>query len=393
MRLMTIAGYWSALLGLLLPSMAWGNIGERWWGDRAAEPLGLKGVAIVREKLTINLRPLAAVEPVEVEAIYHLNNSGSAKKLNLLFITGVSGVTDFEVRLDGRPVPSWQVPWKEQSLHQDEFPKNWLPPDEMPGIDMDSRSHIYRQLSDPIMLTFGLELPPGHSTLSARYQARAYGDDEDYPTVTWLFPYILAPAREWESFGGLDVTVYLPDTWQSNSRPALEREGGVMRGTFTNLPADCLALAVRKPMGPEMQQKLRNTIGLCVALYAFAVLGGGFLCWCMGRLLGRFLVRVKPPGTMPKPHLPLWVPPFALLMTVGWAAAIFGTLDLSRDWIYGVFAGQESPYFHEQFILPSMANFYFNLFVLPVGFLLSRKGVQYSMEKAVPLRHPENAMN
>jgi hypothetical protein len=374
--------------------MAWANIGERWWGDRTAEPLGLKGVAIIREKLTIDLRPLTAVQPVEVEATYQLNNSGSAKKLDLLFITGVTVASDFEVRLEGKRVQSRQVPPKELSLHRGELPKSWQPPEELPLIDFElSRSHSYRQVHDPIVLTFVLELPPGRSTLSAHYRARAYGDDEEYPTVTWLFPYILAPAREWESFGGLDVTVYLPDTWQSNSAPVLEREGGVMRGSFTNLPADCLALAVRKPMGPEMQQKLRITLWLCVALYAIVVMGGGILCWWIGRSLGRFLVWKTPPGTMVKYEVPSWVYPFSILLTLGWAAAIFRALFLIRDGILGVFAGQEHPYFHEHLSLPSQANVCFLLFVLPIGFLLTRSGVQRSLQNAVRCWHPANGTN
>ncbi|MGH7221717.1 MAG: hypothetical protein ACRELF_00650, partial [Gemmataceae bacterium] len=181
MRLRTIAGYWGVLLGLLLPSIVWANIGPQWWGDRTAEPLGLKGVAIIREKLSIDLRQLTAVQPVEVEAIYHLNNSGSAKKLDLLFITGVTGVSDFEVRLDGRLVESRRVPPEELSSRQGELPKSWQPPDDLPGIDFEhSRSHIYRRLGDTILLSFALELPPGRSILSARYRARAYGEDEDY---------------------------------------------------------------------------------------------------------------------------------------------------------------------------------------------------------------------
>ncbi len=386
MQLRTIIRCWVALLGLILPSMAWANIGPRWVGDRTAEPLGLKSVAILREKLTIDLRPLAAVQPVEVEAIYHLNNSGSTKRLDLLFITGVTGVTDFEVRLDGRLVESRPVPKKEQSRLLDRFPKSWLLPDDLPGIDLEgSLSGVYQHVGDPILLTFVLELPSGRSTLSARYRARAYGDDERYPTVTWRFPYVLAPAREWESFGGLDVTVYLPQAWQSNSKPALEREGGVMRGSFTDLPADYLALAVRMPMGPELQQKLRITIWMCVALYAFVVMGGGLLCWRTGRLLGRCLVRMTSPGKSKSDRPPLWVEPFPFLMTAAWAVATFGALALARGSIYGVLAGQQAPYFHEHFFVPSLANVCFNLFVLPVGWLLTRSGILRS------LQHPANS--
>jgi hypothetical protein len=50
MRSSVIAACGGVLLGLLWPSMAGANIGPKWWGDRTAEPLGLKGVAITHEK-------------------------------------------------------------------------------------------------------------------------------------------------------------------------------------------------------------------------------------------------------------------------------------------------------------------------------------------------------
>jgi hypothetical protein len=359
--------------------MAWANIGPQWWGDRTAEPLGLKGVAILQEKLTIDLRPLADLKPVEVEAIYYLNNSGSAKKLDLLFITGVTGVSDFEVRLDGRLLESTRLSPKEQFKGHGELPKSWQPPNDMPGID---RKVSGRRLDNPVVLAFVLELPPGRSTLSARYRARAYGNDESYPTVTWLFPYILAPAREWESFGGLDVTVYLPETWQSNSTPALEREGGILHGSFTNLPADCLALAVRMPMGPEWQEKLRSRIWWCVALYVFVVISGGILCWRAGRFFGRLLVQRARPGAWVREWPILWAVPLALLLTVGWDAVNLGATALALGRIYGVFAGQESPYFHENIFGPFgpfSCNLCFMLFVLPAGFLFALDGARRSL--------------
>jgi hypothetical protein len=67
MRPSVIGGCLGFLLALLLPVVVGANIGPNWWGDRTAEPLGLKGVAIAREKRTLDLRPLAAAPPVAVE--------------------------------------------------------------------------------------------------------------------------------------------------------------------------------------------------------------------------------------------------------------------------------------------------------------------------------------
>jgi hypothetical protein len=63
---------------LLFSSNICANIGPRWWGHLAAEPNGVRGVAIFNEHLTIDLRPLAREQPGEVEVIYRVQNSGLA---------------------------------------------------------------------------------------------------------------------------------------------------------------------------------------------------------------------------------------------------------------------------------------------------------------------------
>lgn len=361
-RVLLLAGCW----GMLLPAAASANIGPRWWGDRTAEPLGLKGVAITREKLTIDLRPLAAVQPVEVEAIYHLNNPGSAKHLDLLFITGVAGVSDFQVQLNDRMIPSTRSPLSE---HADQLPKSWQPPERLPGIYgeiPDGRTHL--ALGERIVLAFSIELPPGASTLQARYRARASGIDEQYPTVTWQFPYVLAPAREWQSFGGMDVTVFVPEGWQASSVPGLERDGDVLRGSSSSalLLPDCLVLAVRAPLQPELERiVLRYDI-----LYVLGLMSGGVPCWWAGRLLGWLLSRKAEQRTT------LWIGLVAFVAAIGWPALILWIFDLARHDIYGLLAGQESPYFHERFYLPKGITLLLLPLLFSAGFWLTWRGAR-----------------
>jgi hypothetical protein len=97
LRLMSISCI-AAVVGLILVPAARGNIGPRWWGDVASEPWGLKEVAITHERLTIDLRPLAAVEPVQVEVVDDLSNAGACKKLELLFVSGQEGVSAAHLR-------------------------------------------------------------------------------------------------------------------------------------------------------------------------------------------------------------------------------------------------------------------------------------------------------
>src|SRR5207244_3098648 len=141
------------------------------------------------------------------------------------------------------------------------------------------------------LLTFSIELPPGPALLRVRYQARACGGDEGFPTTTWQFPYILAPARSWGSFGGMQVTVYLPAEWQCVSRPALKREGDVLQGSFDRLPSDALVVVARAPLGPGYQQAINFSLGLGLLILA----GGFFACVCSGRWIGRFLAQARHP--------------------------------------------------------------------------------------------------
>lgn len=377
MRPSSISGCAAVLLILLLHAPIHANIGPKWWGDRTAEPLGLKDVAIIHEKLTIDLRPLAHVQPVEVEAIYQLNNTGSARKVELFFITGVASVRDFTVRLDDRLLESRKLPRKEWPDPEAELPPSWQPPPNIPCIDYDtSRSHIYLRPGEQVILAFSVELPPGRRLLRANYRAKVCGEDEDYPTVTWQFPYILAPAREWGSFGGLDVTVYLPKAWQAKSTPALERDGDILRGRFASLPADCLALAVRQPMGPELQRKMGQTIWVYGSLCALVMLGGGVVCWWVGRLLGWLLVRGTAHRSLP------WGLLLALLMPLLWAVVLLVLRYQTQEGIMGVLGGQESPYFHEHFFGMNAGMICLLPIVLVFGFFLTWDSFRRSLRLA-----------
>ena len=207
---------------LIGPSEIRANIGPRWWGDLAADPQGLKDVEIVHETLAIDLRPLAALQPAHVEAVYELKNPGREKKFDLLFVSGAPDVSDFEVRLDGRVLVKDVMPPKDSQEGTD-LPVAWQAPYTLPGID----GMVDYYLFDPFRRTapqpFSVTLPSGLSIIAVSYRARACGSAEAHPTTTWLFPYMLAPARSWGKFGTLETTVYVPAGWVAGSALALSR--------------------------------------------------------------------------------------------------------------------------------------------------------------------------
>jgi hypothetical protein len=351
-------GRWIVTAVLLLaPAAAQANIGPQWWGDRAAEPLGLKGVAITREDLEIDLRPLADREPARISVTYHLRNSGPARRLDLLFVSGSPGVEDFEVRLDGRLVKSRPLSEDEQARYGKELPKSWRPPRGGYGL--------HWQPPEVALLAFRVDLLAGVSTLATRYRVRACGVDYSRPNATWKIPYILAPAREWESFGELQVTAHVPDGWEAWSTLTLEQDGSVLRARFTGLPADAFTLATRAPVGPEYQQA-RTLYG---SLYAVAVLGGGVLCFVLGGCQGLLLARWGRSSSFE-------AAPVAALLGVLWAMAIGGAGRLFVNGITASLHGQESPYFHEQLFHPIVGTCFLILLALPGGFGLALWGAR-----------------
>jgi hypothetical protein len=272
------------LLGLT-PSAAWANVGPPTQGGHiVAEPTGLQDVDVTGETLVIDLRPLANGEPAQVEATYHLQNRGGEKKLDLVFASGSDHVTDFQVLLGDRMLASTPA-------NQRDLPKSWQPPRQTPGLaGREGLGYLQYGRRGVTPLAFTAQLSPGPQTLRVHYLADAARDHHGEVTDYWQFAYVLAPAREWARFGGLDLAVHLPEHWQGASTPPLTREGDTLRGTFADLPADALALTVQAPVG----WTYRPLVYLSQGLLAAAGLGGLVLCWWVGRGRGRRLQRAWP---------------------------------------------------------------------------------------------------
>jgi hypothetical protein len=212
---------------LLLPAPAIANVKPRKPDNTPAvgEPKGIKDVIITRETLAVDLRPLVRGEAAHVEVIYYLNNHGPERKFDLIFISDAAGpgltggpilpVTDFQVWLGDRSVINMPAPASPNP-------------------------------------TFSVVLRSGPQTLKVKYRARVrkeVKEDAFVARVSWRFVYMLAPAREWGDFGGLEVTMHVPEGWQAEGTPSLTRSGDKLLGKFEGLPADELVYDVHAPEG------------------------------------------------------------------------------------------------------------------------------------------------
>ncbi len=351
---------WLALVVLMVPAVARANVGPPSSGGQVVgEPVGVVGVDITRETLTIDLCPLAGNGLAQVEAVYHLSNPGSEKKLDLLFASGSANVADFQVWLGGQSVAS--APAKDKKL-----PPSWQAPRQTPGLHGESGLDYLRYHPRGVTpVAFTVVVPSGRHDLKVRYAAEAATYLMGYPTVYRQFAYVLAPARAWSAFGGLDVTVHLPESWRAACAPALERAGDTLKGSFANLPADAIVLTVQAPEGWAFWPLTYAGLGLL----GLAGLGGAVACWRGGRSKGR---RLALPTETRSNWLDRHAWPKSIGLGVAWGLAVLATgtfATFSPDWVLP--AGQASHYGYGQ-VFAMLGVFFLGILALPLGFLIAQ---------------------
>ena len=197
----------AAVALLLIGNAASANVGKPDLpGQPAGEPLGLIPVAVVGETLVIDMRPLADGGPVRVAAEYRLDNRGPERQSDLGFVSGSGTPQTFAASLDGQPVA-------DVTPTPTNVPASWAGPKETPALG-DGRLLAYSQTKGAVM-AFRLAVPPGRHVLSVIYAAEAGTNLLGEPTKYRQFGSVLAPAKRWESFGELDLTVRVPAGWRS----------------------------------------------------------------------------------------------------------------------------------------------------------------------------------
>lgn len=267
----------SIALAAALPGVAHANASQPVFpGDPTGEPRGVHGIAIADEHLTIDLRSLPDTERARVTATYRLANAGDAQQLSLVFTTGVRAVQDFAVSLDGRAIAG-------AGLATGPLPQAWQAPATTPGLD-GGAARPY-ELESAVAEAFAVTVPAGTHELTVRYAAQATLDvrPDDSPTKIYQLAYVLAPARTWDSFGGLDLTIEAPAGWRIAVTPALPRTGDTLQAHFPTLPADAIAITATASVG-ALYPALR--VG-APALALLVVLGGGGALWRRGARRGR----------------------------------------------------------------------------------------------------------
>ena len=235
LRFLAVAAAFAGMILTAAPALA--DAAAPWApGDPVGVPTGaVQDVLIEHEDLFMDLSGLNPSNPSDrpitaVLATYTLRNDGVAKGIDLVFVTASREVRRVEVALDGMAIPATVGPLGP-------VPASWKPPRDTPdprgGPDLPYAVNIVAGLA------FHIELGAGRHTMMTRYQAGPAvnsGDWSNAEPVRWQLAFVLAPARQWNGFGDLDVSVRVPSGWKAATRPALSRKGDVLSGHFDGIP-------------------------------------------------------------------------------------------------------------------------------------------------------------
>jgi hypothetical protein len=282
-------------------------------GQIVAEPIAIKNISISRETLTIDLRPTVENDPALVEAIYRLDNTGSAARHQLLFASGTNGDNQFVITLDDTVLTSETIAAS--------LPPEWKPPLVTPGIsgseDLEYGGDLF---GNSTSVVFTAEIAPGLHTLKVCYHAHASMNLSGDPLVYHQFAYVLAPAKSWEHFGGLDVTIRFPEGWSIACTPEMARDGDTLRGSFTDIPADAVAITIQAPTPPAYERYKQISKVLLIAV----VLIGPIICAVMSFRVGRRAERAASVGLT---GVASGIMSAAVVAVVGWTA-VYGIEQL-----------------------------------------------------------------
>jgi hypothetical protein len=252
------------------------------WSPGAAigEPTGaVAHVAITHEDLTFDLRPLADAQPVQVHATYLLRNDAAATTALLVFLAdrALTDASTFMVTFDDTPVAA-------MSTTLTQLPDAWKAPISTPSL-IDGTSIPYNP-TPGTAFQFTVVIPPGPHRLSVTYAVLPGRYVRQHATTIWQVAYVLAPARQWASFGDLSVQAQLPAGWRARTIPALARNKDALEGHFVGLPADSMVISTSFPVDPYVQGTLEwmaTQWPLYLGLLLITAAGAATLSWLTRR--------------------------------------------------------------------------------------------------------------
>ena len=232
----------------------------------------LAGLAVRKESLVLDLRPLGQLKSKQerayalVEARYDIERKGPSKTVDLVFIAPAQE-GKAEVWLDDQAVPF-------RAEKTTAIPTAWSPPKTTPRAG--GGDPLAFEPSKPQeSLRFSLQFRPGPHQVRVKYDLRPNAVCSRSPLRFWQLAYVLAPARQWASFGTLEATVLAPPDWKVATSLPMEATPEGWKGHWQGIPADSLALSAQAPV-PTQWPLIPGmaALGMVVSTACGWVLGG-----------------------------------------------------------------------------------------------------------------------
>ena len=243
-----------------------------------------------------------------INAVYQLENRGDPIATRMVFATGSKHVTEYKVWLNSIEIEAVGIP-------EADLPELWKAPATTPGINHTDRlsfelekksrfafgwqipeyrknsrllgilDHLNKDLEAP--LAFDVFIPTGRSDIRVRYISELGVNRSGVPCFH-QFAYIFEPARQWASFGRLEIEVVIPEDWTVASSLDLKREGMLMTGTFKGVPAANMTMTLQAP-------RLWFYYPLKYLVFGFFILlnlSGFYWCWRLGFWITNKMFRI-----------------------------------------------------------------------------------------------------
>lgn len=218
---------------LFLPAKA--NISQLYSppGQITAEPQLGRHFTVESEELFIDLRDAIHSGPAKISAVYHFSCDTDAAKITLVFVANNLLRNNYRILLDGHTVPG-------DTISLDSIPPSWRVPE---LIELPEKSFAVHYQGDSYSyyneyISFSVPVNSGQHELKVDYEAELREEYYAGATISHNLLYMLSPARDWKSYGGLQLKLAVPEEWALNANLKLQQENGFYTAKWNQLPAD-----------------------------------------------------------------------------------------------------------------------------------------------------------
>ncbi len=250
------------LLCILLAQTSYANMSSPILrGSMLSSAYSSKDIDILKEKIVITISEDFDTAKYDVE--YIIKSDIEGKQMPLLF-HAMNYSENFTVIVDGNPVSIISLPDKFKTFPDGAF-STFINSFNINAPDQDKRYSIAIGDKETYEFTpydlkyFEVDLGKGEHTISVHYNAFPTVDKSDW-IKSYSFHYSLSPAKQWRSFGTLDITVnnsaLAKELTTNLSTPTSGNTKGIAHWSFNKLPDDFIVIGYK----PQKNLLIRSII-------------------------------------------------------------------------------------------------------------------------------------